>query len=314
MLPDFLALPGVDPALLAAGLGLILALPVSLLGAWVWSSLRAGPEQALTPQAIEQMARDRREPDIGQQVNQSFDRLVERTGLEITSPAAIGLMLLSGLGFALVATLVQEDWIYSPVGFFVGIIAALVCLAALQSRWRESIRRELPDALHLAARAVRAGLNLDQTIGVLGAQAPSALSREFGLVARRMSLGVPMEQALRLSALKVRVPDFDLLAAGLALHRRVGGDVSALLVRLATSARERHLARGQFRASTALGRTSAVFLALGGPILLLLNRSSQPESFARFVESSAGQSALGVAIALEVIGLVWIALILRHED
>lgn len=314
MLPDFLALPGIDPAFLAAGLGLMLALPVSLLGAWVWNSLRAGPEQPLTPQAIEQMARDRREPDIGQQVNQSFDRLVERTGLEITSPAAIGLMLLSGLGLALVATLVQDDWIYSPVGFFVGIIAALVSLAALQSRWRESIRRELPDALHLAARSVRAGLNLDQTIGVLGAQAPSALSREFGLVARRMSLGVPMEQALRLSALKVRVPDFDLLAAGLALHRRVGGDVSALLVRLATSARERHLARGQFRASTALGRTSAVFLALGGPILLLLNRSSQPESFARFVESSAGQSALGVAIALEVIGLVWIVLILRHED
>lgn len=313
MLPDFLALPGVDPAVMAAALGLMMALPASLLGAWIWGA-RQGSDQEISPEAIERLARERRQPDMGQQVNQSFERLVERTGLEINSPAAIGYMLMAGLGLALVITLVQEDWIYAPVGFFAGIGGVLAGLVALQSRWRESIRRELPDALHLAARSVRAGLNLDQTIGVLGAQAPSALTREFGLVARRMSLGVPMDQALRLSALKVRIPDFDLLASGLALHRRVGGDVSSLLLRLATSARERHLARGQFRASTALGRTSAGFLALGGPILLILNRSSQPEAFARFVESPTGQGALALALALECVGLVWIALILRHED
>lgn len=313
MLPDFLAFPGVDPALVTAALGLMFALPVCLGAAWLWRPAPGSAGEG-SPEAIERLARERRQPDLGQQVNQSFDRLVERTGLEITSPAAIGTMLLAGLGVALIVTLVQEDWIYSPLGFFAGIGAVMVVLIGLQARWRESIRRELPDALHLAARSVRAGLNLDQTIGVLGSQAPSPLTREFSLVARRMDLGVPMDQALRLSALKVRIPDFDLLASGLALHRRIGGDVGALLIRLATNARERHLARGQFRASTALGRTSAVFLALGGPILLVLNRSSQPEAFARFVESPAGQGALALALLLECVGLAWIALILRQED
>ena len=310
---DVLQIQGLDPAILAAAIGLMLTLPISLLAIVIWNR-QSSDQGALSAEQIDRLAQGRRLPDLSQQVNQSFERLVQRTGLELTSAKAIGYMLMAGLVGALATILLQEDWMLTPIGFFVGILSVLGLLLMLQSRWRESIRRELPDSLHLAARSVRAGLNLDQTIAVLASQAESPLTREFGAVAQRVSMGVPLEQALRLSALKIKLPDFDLLAAGLALHRRIGGDIATLLLRLAGNARERHLARGQFRASTALGRTSAVFLALGGPILLLLNRSSQPESFSRFIQSSGGQLAMGIALALEFVGVVWIMLILRQDD
>ncbi|MCY2949911.1 MAG: hypothetical protein NTZ71_17205, partial [Planctomycetota bacterium] len=121
---DVLQIQGLDPAILAAAIGLMLTLPVSLLAIVIWNR-QSSDQGALSAEQIDRLAQGRRLPDLSQHVNQSFERLVQRTGLELTSAKAIGYMLMAGLVGALATILLQEDWMLTPIGFFVGILSVL---------------------------------------------------------------------------------------------------------------------------------------------------------------------------------------------
>jgi tight adherence protein B len=112
----------------------------------------------------------------------------------------------------------------------------------------------------------------------------------------------------------VQLTEFDLFTEVLATHSESGGNMPALLDRLAASMRDRNQFRGYFRAVTALGRATAIFLALAGPFGVLLYLVFQPELFARFLDAPEGRQITLVAAVLEVIGLVWLFFLLRRRD
>jgi tight adherence protein B len=97
------------------------------------------------------------------------------------------------------------------------------------------------------------------------------------------------------------------------LHRTTGGNLAELLDRLATSARDRNQFQGFFRAATALGRLTAVCLAAIAPVLFVGYLIWQPEYITNFAATSAGMLALGVAFGLELVGIMWLWVMLRFE-
>ena len=70
-------------------------------------------------------------------------------------------------------------------------------------------------------------------------------------------------------------------------------------------------ARRQLRATTAAGRMSAAFVALVTPGVFLYFVFFRPEYSAEMLESTLGQTMLLVAALLEIIGLIWMARLLR---
>jgi Flp pilus assembly protein TadB len=86
-----------------------------------------------------------------------------------------------------------------------------------------------------------------------------------------------------------------------------------LLDRVAAATRDRNQFRGQFQASTALGRATGFFISLAAPVLLLVYFFLQPDYLIKFAQYPAGLAALIVAGALQVIGAVWILYLLRVD-
>ena len=108
--------------------------------------------------------------------------------------------------------------------------------------------------------------------------------------------------------------DFHALASIAVLHRDVGGHLPTLIDRLAISVRDRNQFRNFFRAATALSRITATFLALAPPAIACYLMWDQPELFHNFFESSLGLTVFGAAILLELIGVVWLYLLLRRIE
>jgi len=114
-------------------------------------------------------------------------------------------------------------------------------------------------------------------------------------------------------ARRVRLTDFDVFVTIVTLHRTMGGNLAHLLDRVASTTRDRNLFRGYFMAATALGRTTAFVIAAAAPLIFVGYAIWQPNFINYFTESAIGLRALGSALILEVVGAVWLFLLLRID-
>ena len=142
------------------------------------------------------------------------------------------------------------------------------------------------------------------------------LSGLFLKLSAALSLGESTHAALRRAAADAQLTEFDVFTEVLALNSESGGNLPAMLDRLASSIRDRNQYRGYFRSVTAMSRMAAIFLALAAPVALLLYWifPEQRVLLYRFFEASEGHVILIAAIILEILGLIWIAILLRRQD
>ena len=122
-----------------------------------------------------------------------------------------------------------------------------------------------------------------------------------------------MSAVMRSLVYRLRLIEVKIFATTLAVHREMGGNLATTLDRMAAVLRERITYRRQVRAATAAGRFSATLVASAGPLLFAYMFIFQYEYASALVTLPLGQSLLAVAVALEVIGLVWIVRLLKAD-
>ena len=122
-----------------------------------------------------------------------------------------------------------------------------------------------------------------------------------------------MPLALQGVAERLNLPDFNIFVTAVNLHRTMGGNLTHLLDRVATAVRDRNLFRGYFQAATALGRLTAICIALAAPLLFVGYALWQPELVTQFAQSPSGMRALGLALGLEIVGCGWLYYVLRQD-
>jgi tight adherence protein B len=164
----------------------------------------------------------------------------------------------------------------------------------------------LPDALYMLARSCRAGQNLEQALDLVGREGGAAIGPEFRRCASQIRLGLPIVTALQNMAARVRLLDMNALVSAVALHETTGGNLPLLLDRLASSARDRNHFYGFVRSATALGRLSAFAIALITPAVLVIYCFFQPNYAQTMLNSRTGLTMIGIALALEIVGGIWL--------
>lgn len=243
-----------------------------------------------------------------------FDRMAEGTQLGLTGETAAGWILLGAALAAVLAYLPTFDEFFALVAALLGGLFVFLVLWTMQNRRRRAIQEQLPDGLFQLSRSLRSGLILPSALRETATYIPSPLSGLFARLAAALSLGESTRHAVRRVADTARVTEFDLFAEVLALHAESGGNLPAMLDRLAASIRDRNQYRGYFRSVTTLARIGAYFIALAAPAAFLLYWVFQYDMLERFLREPVGQQMLFAAVVLEVIGLVWITLLLRRQD
>ena len=106
------------------------------------------------------------------------------------------------------------------------VIAMVIPLAFLIYRQKKHVRKlqdQLPGALEMLSRSVRAGKSLDQAIKLAGDQAPEPLAREFRWCALQLEMGLSMAAVMRLLVERVRLQDVRIFTTTLTVHRQAGG-------------------------------------------------------------------------------------------
>jgi Flp pilus assembly protein TadB len=249
----------------------------------------------------------------------SFDRFIERTGLDLLPQTAFAIIVLAGAATALLVFIwrtgedhFNETWLAIPA-FFLGTLIPLVFFAWRVRVWRQSLKTQLPDVFYLIARSLRAGRSIDQAVQLVGEQGVPPLSKEFARIHRQLELGLALGPALRNAALRLNLVDFNVFASVVSLHRSTGGILPIILDRLASATRDHNHFDGQYRAATVLGRYSATFIAGIAAFILAYLFFYQRDWAMRFFESTNGIAVFFTAVAMEIIGAALMFWLVRHE-
>jgi tight adherence protein B len=194
-------------------------------------------------------------------MDHAFDNLVQQTGLDLKPDQAIAWMILVGGVLGVAAYLVREQEWLAVIGFFLGAAGVLVTFFIYRSQYRNQLQEQLPDAIYLLSRSLRAGMSLEQALTLIGADGMEPLAGEFRRCDAQIKLGLPISVALENMARRLQTIDFNALVSTVTMFQATGGNLPLLLDRLAQSARDRASFRAYFRTATALSRVSVIPVA-----------------------------------------------------
>jgi tight adherence protein B len=200
------------------------------------------------------------------------------------------------------------SWFAHVPMFFVPVVGILMFLAPWAWLWnRRRVRlkkfaAQLPDALELVARALRAGHSLGAGMHVVAEEMPMPISIEFGRVYEEQNLGIALEDALK--NMTDRVPNLDLrfFVTSVAIQRQTGGDLAEILDKIGYVIRERYRILGQVKALTAEGRLSGVVLIALPFVLFLVMLHLKPDYVAVLWTDRGGIKMSIIALIMQVIG------------
>ncbi|MEX2560260.1 MAG: type II secretion system F family protein, partial [Pirellulales bacterium] len=175
----------------------------------------------------------------------------------------------------------------------------------------KAFQSQLPDALELISRALRAGHSLAAGFSLVQEEMPEPIGVEFGRVFEEQNLGIPMEEAL--TSLADRVPNLDLrfFSTAVILQRQTGGDLAEILDKIGYLVRERFKIWGQIQALTGEGRLSGVVLLALPPVLFIAVYRLNPEYIMMLFTDPMGKQMLAGAIVLQLLGAVCIKKIIN---
>ncbi len=247
----------------------------------------------------------------------AFENLLENTlGLQrMLDQADVGITPTKLVGASLGAgALVFTGIMFSGAPMLFAPIAGLVCLLApyfylnyKRGQRMTKFNQQLPEALELLSRSLRAGHSLGAGFGLVASEMPHPIRREFGRCFEEQNFGISLEESL--NAMTVRIPNMDLrfLATAIILQRQTGGDLAEILDKISRLIRERFKLAGTIQALTGEGRLSGVVLMSLPPGLFVVMYFLNREYIMSLFKDDMGRWLLGGTIVMQLIG----ALVIR---
>jgi tight adherence protein B len=152
---------------------------------------------------------------------------------------------------------------------FLAVLAAVVSAIFPRTAWVVMRNRrlaklvlQLPDALNMMAGSMRAGASLLQSLDMVVKEHPAPISQEFSILLREQRLGLALEDSLRGMAERLKLEDIDLFVSAMTIAKEVGGNLSEILERLATTLRAKAVMEGKIRALTSQGKLQGIIVGL----------------------------------------------------
>lgn len=238
----------------------------------------------------------------------SLDRFILQSGLSLTVAKLILLSLILGIfGYFLAASY----GLGLSLGLHLLIATGVAGLPLLYIQYKRSsrlqqIERQLPDALDLIGRALRAGHSFASGLKMVGEELTGPLAREFGITHDEVNFGVTLQQAM--SNLSQRTPTTDIryFVIAVLIQRETGGNLTELLTNLSRLIRNRLQLQAKIRVLTAEGRISAWTLGLLPFALAALLSWANPDFINVLWTDPAGIKLTQIILAVMAFGALWL--------
>ena len=234
------------------------------------------------PSEVLQILRKERGVDVLAHIPslRGLKELVVQSGVRFTTkvlffwlcvPAVLFYFLIgsaSGLNFLAVALAVP-----------LAVASFYLFLQRARRRRIAAFSEQLPDALDVIVRGLRAGHPFRVALALVAREMPDPIGSEFGIVADEIMFGLEQSVAVDNLAPRVGHSDLSFFSTAVNIQHQTGGNLAEILSRLSRMLRNRLKLRLKIRALSSEGRLSAIVLSLTPFVLFVVITLLAPDYF-----------------------------------
>jgi tight adherence protein B len=306
---------------------LIVSAAILVAGYFVWSVPRQEAQQALGNRLREVRAssrsRARTAPELLRRerrgtfafvgdlvtwvgVLRRLQELIQQANLKYRAADVFGFsLLLAGTVFVVFGLAGGAGlWLLRALASVAIGFIPLVYILRVRTRRMRKFEEQLPDAIDLFTRTMRAGHNIHSGLETMAAETADPVRMEFRKLVEELALGSQVEPALHSLGQRVPLIDLKFFITSLILQRQTGANMVAVLENLAALVRERLNMAEKLKAHTAQQRFSAGLLCVMPLVVGLGFWILKPEYTALLWTDPVGQKFLTYAIVSEMVGIL----------
>ena len=181
-------------------------------------------------------------------LDRRFYLLLEASGSQFSVATALAICAAFAVVGCTLGLVLLENFLAGVAGLVLGAMLPLGWWKFQQARRLRMMQKSLPGALDLLADGLHAGQTLEQGAEMVATRMPNPLKDEFGRSVSLLKLGHSPVAVMERMARRIPLPEFQVFATAVLVHRQTGGNLAKLTERLAMAARDRleffgHLAR-----------------------------------------------------------------------
>lgn len=234
----------------------------------------------------------------------SVANIIHQCGLNINVAQFYFYSVLLGGAVFIIANLLGLNLILAGgLSFFFAFGVPRWYLMRIRAKRLKKFVEELPAALEMVVRNLKAGIPALEAIKILSQEGKEPLRQEFEILMREQALGLTLAHAFERLALRVPMEECRFLAITIEIQSKSGGNLSEVLSNLAKVLRERRALRKKIHSMTAESRAGAMIVG-GIPFAILAVLAFlQPNHTDFFFTDTLGIFVITAAVLWQCLGI-----------
>lgn len=239
--------------------------------------------------------------------------LLEKAGYKARAyQVVLGVQMLAVLSM-IVAWIITRSWILVVLVGVVTMAAPFLKLIHAKRQRIALFEEQLPDAIDIMKRAVKAGHPFSEALHLVGDEMEGPVGHEFKLTFADLNYGNDLRRAML--GLLHRVPSVTVmvLVSSILIQKDTGGNLAEILEQIARVIRSRFKFQRRVKTLSAEGRLSAWILVLVPFVLFIMISITNPGYLPMLVDDPLGINLIMIAFVMMMLGIIWIKRILRID-
>ena len=168
----------------------------------------------------------------------------------------------AGLLLGLLAFAFTGTWPMLAAGLFIGGLGLPRWLLSFRKKRRmKRFLDELPNAIDVIVRGIRAGLPLPDCMRIIANEAQEPLRSEFRAIVESQALGIPVSESVSKLYERIPVAEANFFGIVIGIQQKAGGNLSEALGNLSKVLRDRRRMAGKIKAMSSEAKASAGIIA-----------------------------------------------------
>ena len=234
----------------------------------------------------------------------TMDRLLQQSGVTWSVSDFLGLTLIVFLAAMFGASYLPMPWLFRLVIAAVVALLPYFYVTRAKAKRLDRIEQQLPDAMDLMGRALRAGHAFPTALKMVGDEMSDPIAAEFRIAFDEVNFGIAMPDALMNLATRVPSTDLRYFVIAVLIQRETGGNLSELLATISAIIRDRLKLMGQVKVLSAEGRMSAWVLGLLPFGAALMIQLTNPKFLEVLYTDPGGRKMLAVVGVMMLLGVL----------
>ncbi len=214
------------------------------------------------------------------------------------------LLLITAVAVGIGIALTRVDLV---LGIIVAVVLGILPCVYIHFKKKKRMakfEKQLPDAMDLIARSLRAGLAFSTGLRSVSEEFPDPVGIEFKKTVAEINFGIATDEALKNLAARIDIADLRFFVISVILQKETGGNLAEILENISRLVRERFKFQGKVRALSAEGRMSAGVLIAVPFFIAGIVSIFNPGYISALRDEPAGKAMVLGAIVLMIVGVL----------